>query len=219
MNMRVPSCFRSSSARTVDRAGSGADHGAFVVRDHGGPPERCQRQGRSPHRARTQHSGARYGEPAAAGIDRRALPGPELERQSEECCRVEGADRQPGGRRSCGAAGDPRETWRHHGADHHRRREGFHPDAEGHPARQSQPSALPRSRRRLRLQSGRVRDRRSHVDGRLWGLQGDLDRLPHAARFPLPGRDGRRDGGVEGGGRACRTRATWRSSAPPPAAA
>ena len=46
---------------------------------------------------------------------------------------------------------------------------------------------------------GRGRNARSDPDGGLRQVQGDLDRLPHAAGFSVSGCDGRRDGGVEGG--------------------
>ena len=108
---------------------------------------------------------------------------------------------------------------RHHGDHHHRRREvlRLHP-AAAMPGRPPEPVILRCPRRRLRLWPRRVRHGRGHADGGLRRLQGDRVRLPHAARRPLPRRDGRRDGRLSR--RLANTAPPGRpSSAPAPAAA
>ncbi len=111
---------------------------------------------------------------------------------------MEGAGQPARRHRGGGPAGDPREARCDHAERRYRRCQGVHPEPDGDPRRQCQPAAGARARRRLRLQSGRGRHCRSRADGRLWRLQSDLLRLPHAARPSLSRGHGRCHGGMEG---------------------
>ena len=101
--------------------------------DARGGAERRQRRGGAAHRAGPQHSRAHDGEQGIAGLDRRALPRAELEREPQERGGVEGADQQARNRQRRGAGRRAREARRDHGAHRDRRGEGFHPVAEGDP--------------------------------------------------------------------------------------